>query len=93
MLRRLALIATLTASPAAADMVARVSTLTWSEPYSDFGSFSGLAVSPDGRSFVTVSDKGFYARGTLTRTQSRLAEVSLADHGPLLRIDSTPVSR
>ncbi len=93
MLHRLALIAALAAGPAAADMVARTSVLVWNEGYESFGSFSGLAVDDAGERFVVVSDKGFYARGVLARSQRGLSDVTLADRGPLLRVDGTPVGR
>lgn len=89
----LALALALLPPPGLAQMVEATSRLTWAEPYETFGSFSGLAISPDGTSFTTVSDKGFYATGTLARKNGRLAAASLLRAGPLLRVDGTPVSR
>lgn len=39
----------------------------WAEPQQGFGGFSGLAMSPDGASFLTVSDVGWLVRARLDR--------------------------
>lgn len=41
--------------------------VTWSEPWEHFGGWSGLDIDPDGLRFVTISDQGSFARGTLER--------------------------
>ncbi|QHQ36004.1 esterase-like activity of phytase family protein [Algicella marina] len=88
MLRCLALIALLVAPATGwSDMVASTSRLKWVEPYDGFGSFSGIVVSPDGKDYTTVSDKGFYATGSLTRRNGKLTEVLLEENGPLLGVN------
>jgi hypothetical protein len=62
--------------------------LAWSEPYPEFGGFSGLAVAPDGHDFAVVSDRGAWATARFLRdADGRLEGVALADKGPLRAID------
>jgi hypothetical protein len=62
--------------------------LTWSEPYAEFGGFSGLAVAPNGRDFTVISDRGTWATARFLRdADGRLEGVALADKGPLRAID------
>jgi hypothetical protein len=39
----------------------------WSDPWEHFGGWSGLKVSPDGRHFIVLSDRGSFATGALRR--------------------------
>ena len=51
----------------AAPGVSLTSTYVWTGDTPDFGGFSGLEVSDDGSSFVTVGDRGILVRGTFVR--------------------------
>lgn len=70
-----------------------VTKVKWREDYKGFGSFSGLTLNADGTRFITVSDKGSYASGTLQRTDGQLTGVTLETHGPLLDPKGKPVRR
>ena len=65
--------------------------IPWTEPEASFGGFSGLAVTDDGRSFVTVSDKGTWATGRMEREHGRLTGITMTGHGPLHEISGTPL--
>lgn len=56
------------AGSAEPDMPARLSSaLTWSMDDPAFGGWSGLEISPDGRDFITISDKGSILTGRIER--------------------------
>lgn len=57
--------------------------VTWRAPLERFGGFSGLAVVDDGRSLVTISDRGSWARAQLKRRDGRLEGVELMAMGQL----------
>ncbi len=44
-----------------------VSLTEWREPHKGFGGFSGLALDPDGKGFLTVSDRGLLVHAHLDR--------------------------
>ncbi len=48
-----------------------------------FGGFSGLDVSPDGKSFITVSDRGYWLRGDFVYRDGRLAGVGNVEMAPI----------
>ncbi|MEM8628432.1 MAG: esterase-like activity of phytase family protein, partial [Pseudomonadota bacterium] len=50
---------------------------------SAFGGFSGLRLTPDGRSFIAVSDAGFWMRGDIGYDGRKPARISNAEVGPL----------
>lgn len=49
----------------------------------NFGGFSGLDVSPDGKSFITVSDRGHWLRGNLIYRDGMLAGVGNVEMAPI----------
>lgn len=49
----------------------------------NFGGFSGLDVSPDGRSFLSVSDRGHWLRGDFVYRDGKLAGVSNVEMAPI----------
>lgn len=64
------------------------SEITWSEPWEHFGGWSGLDLAADGTGFVTVSDKGSFAHGSLARKpDGSLAGASMTRRGRLHGID------
>ncbi|MHA3914655.1 esterase-like activity of phytase family protein [Halovulum sp. GXIMD14793] len=81
------------ASPLSAASLEEAGRLRWRENYDGFGSYSGLALSDDGRRFVTVADKGHFATGRLERKDGKLHAVILEDHGPILDPKGQPVRR
>lgn len=67
--------------------------LEWSEPGRDFGGFSGLVISADGRSFYAVSDRGTLWHARLTRDgEGRVAGVRADWHERLLDNFGAPVN-
>jgi hypothetical protein len=66
--------------------------ITWRDHRAGFGGFSGLALMDDGRRFVTVSDRGRWATGTLTRDAAgRLTGARTTALGPLHAISGDPL--
>lgn len=49
----------------------------------NFGGFSGLDVSPDGKSFITVSDRGHWLRGNFIYRDGMLAGVGNVEMAPI----------
>lgn len=47
----------------------------WTFDDPDFGGFSGLWMSDDGKEILALSDRGHYARGKVTRVDSLLAQI------------------
>ena len=43
----------------------------------NFGGFSGIELSDDGRRFYALSDRGHLATGTISRTDGRISDVTL----------------
>lgn len=52
-----------------------------------FGGISGLELTPDGKDFYAVTDRGDMIRGTLVRQADRLTDVQIKDHKPLVDQD------
>ncbi len=65
----------------------------WVPDFAPFGSFSAIAMAPDGDSFITVSDKGHWAEARLVRDGGRLAGIESLRAGPLLDTAGRPVTR
>jgi hypothetical protein len=64
--------------------------IAWSAPGEHFGGWSGLEVSPDGTSFVTVSDQGGFARGAFERRpDGTLTGAELTREGRLHGVQGT----
>ncbi|MDX1716672.1 MAG: esterase-like activity of phytase family protein [Anderseniella sp.] len=57
--------------------------LTLEADNGDFGGFSGLDVSPDGKSFLSVSDRGHWLAGDFVYRDGRLAGVTNTRLAPL----------
>lgn len=80
----LALIAATCAAPAAAAEF--LGAHVWRPGFAGAGGYSALWLDPDGPGFVTLSDRGTWLRGTLSRGPSGALEgVTVTDRGPLLR--------
>ena len=55
------------------------------EKASDFGGFSGISVSSNGKKFVAISDKANYFNGEMIRNgKGKLINVRILDHGKIL---------
>lgn len=54
-----------------------VSDFVWSLDDPNFGGFSGIEVSEDGRSFYALSDRGHLAKGTIARVNGQIAGMTL----------------
>ncbi|WP_308917591.1 esterase-like activity of phytase family protein [Jannaschia sp. LMIT008] len=79
----LALALTLLAPPACAAQF--LGAQTWVGGWHGSGGYSGLWVSPDGRDFLTVSDRGGWVRGRLVRdARGAVAGVEGAERGAFL---------
>jgi hypothetical protein len=59
----------------------------------NFGGYSGLIVSPDGRELLAVSDAGSWLRARLDYDGLRPAGISEASLGALLAVDGKPLRR
>ena len=80
------LIVAITAAAAPADGARLVldAKVPWHESWRHFGGFSGLVVLDGGDDFVTISDRGRWARGTMTRGRDgRLRAAHLTSSGHL----------
>jgi hypothetical protein len=66
-------------------------TVTWSDPWEDFGGFSGFELSPEGTDFLAISDRGAWATGSLERRDGRLRAARMRAHGHLHAIDGAPL--
>lgn len=58
--------------------------LTLSSDHEDFGGFSGLEVSHDGKRFISVSDRGHWLTGGLVYEDGRLKGISTPRLAPIL---------
>ena len=59
----------------------------------EFGGLSGLALEPDGRSFVAVSDEGAWLTAQLSVDGRRPVGIEAARMGPILGVDGIPYKR
>lgn len=60
-----------------------VGSYTWYEPSEDFGGFSGIEVSDDGTSMISISDRGWIAQATLTREDGVITGVTDLQFDPI----------
>jgi hypothetical protein len=88
----LALIAGTASLPAGAPRLEPETKLVWRDPVPGFGSFSGLEVLDGGRRFVAITDKGYWATGTMDRDGDRLTGVRLTGFGRLLGVNGQPLA-
>ncbi|WP_018183426.1 esterase-like activity of phytase family protein [Kaistia granuli] len=65
--------------------------LVLTSPNRLFGGLSGIDVGPDGKSFVAISDTGYWFRGTLDREEGRLVGISDARWAPMLNAKGEPL--
>ena len=73
------------------DQAEYLGTYVWTDKDANFGGFSGLELSDNGREFLTVTDKGYITEGILEREGIRISGVRAAalvelgdtDGGPL----------
>ncbi|MBN9058904.1 MAG: esterase-like activity of phytase family protein, partial [Rhizobiales bacterium] len=56
-----------------------------------FGGLSGIDFRPDGKSFVAISDNGYWFRGTLEREEGRLVGIRDAEWAPMLNGKGNPL--
>lgn len=68
-----------------------LSEVTWVESDPRFGGYSGLHLSEDGSSFLVISDKGTWARGTLERTDGKIEAARMTAIGDLHEISGAPL--
>lgn len=66
------------------DLATYVGSYVWHRPGANFGGFSGLELSVDGRHFVSQTDKGDIVLGTLTRNAA--GAVTAVRAGPLVAL-------
>ena len=59
----------------------------------DFGGLSGIAIEPNGRSFVAISDEGSWLTADLILTGSKPKAIANARLGPILASNGKPVLR
>lgn len=78
MLRLLIGFALFCAAPAFAQTT-WIGSYQWTSDDPLFGGFSGIEIADDGLSFIAVSDRGSFARGTITRDGDSITNVSLDD--------------
>ena len=72
-----ALLGAISASGAIPEPAELVSSYTWrAGDFEHFGGFSGLEVSEDGKSFVTISDEAWIVRGNFVREDGRIAGIT-----------------
>jgi len=71
--------------------VEHTGTLIWKSERPEFGGFSGIDLSEDGQSFVTVSDRGRIFEGTFIREGDRLIGLQGGPLRSLLGVDGEPV--
>lgn len=65
--------------------------LALTSPNRAFGGLSGIDFGPDGRSFVAISDTGYWFRGTLERDKGRLVGIRDAQWAPMLNDKGQPL--
>jgi hypothetical protein len=85
----------LAAFPARADAPRLVldAEIVWSSPWERFGGWSGLDVSSDGMSFVTISDQASFARGAFDRKpDGTLEDARMTRRGRLHGVDGKRLS-
>lgn len=89
----LALAASIALGAAAAPRAEHTGTLIWTSESPDFGGFSGIDLSEDGETFVTVSDRGRIFEGRILRENGKITGLSGGPLRPLLGVEGEPVVR
>lgn len=67
-------------------------TFQWRDDDPRFGGFSALRLTPDGRGFTAVTDKGNWLTGTIHREGTRIVAVESGPLSPLPGEDGNPVT-
>ncbi len=80
-------------APAAVAQVEYLGSYRWSLPDKDFGGFSGLEVSPDGSSFIAISDRGLVIEGRFQRENGRITGVEAGELHVLRNTDGGALGR
>jgi hypothetical protein len=81
-LRLLIGLALFCAAPAVAQTT-WIGSYQWTSDDPRFGGFSGIEIADDGLSFIAISDRGSFARGTITRDGDSITNVRLDDLQPM----------
>lgn len=92
MLRFLSVLPALLALPAAADTVL-IGSYTWQEDHPRFGGFSAIEMADDGQSFIALSDRALFVRGTVVREGEKIVDVTLDALHPLYHGNRVPLRR
>lgn len=66
--------------------------LELSSPYPEFGGISAIRVAADGQSFLAVSDKGRWLRGSITYDGNKPTGIVDAEMAPVLGPDGKPLA-
>ncbi|MFT6073988.1 MAG: hypothetical protein ACJAZ1_000902 [Yoonia sp.] len=88
MLRLLIGLALFCGTPAAAQTT-WIGSYQWTNDAPLFGGFSGIEVTEGGLSFIAVSDRGSFARGTITRDSDTVTDVRLDALQPIFGPEGT----
>ncbi len=75
---------------AQADTLNVVSSFVWE--HEAIVGLSGLEVSDDGATFVTISDRGWYIAGEFLRAEGEIKGADIQEHLPILGQDGLPVA-
>lgn len=67
--------------------------LVLTSPSENFGGWSGLAIDPDGRGFVAVSDAGTWLTGQITYDGAKPTGIAMARQGPIQALGAKTLSR
>jgi hypothetical protein len=71
--------------------LAHLGSLRLTSPDSDFGGISGLIVSPDGKTFLAITDSSHWLTGKLTYTDGRLTGLTGKEIAPLRDLSGKPL--
>jgi len=75
----------------AVGQLAHLGSLRLTSPDSDFGGISGLIVSPDGKSFLAITDSSHWLTGKLSYTDGRLTGMTGQEIAPLRDLSGKPL--
>lgn len=70
-----------------------ISSYHWEGTNPKFGGFSAIEMAADGGSFVAVSDRGHFVRGTVQRNAGVIADIDLDTLRPLFKGNRVPLRR
>jgi hypothetical protein len=77
--------------PKAVGQLTHLGSLRLTSPDSDFGGISGLIVSPDGKSFLAITDSSHWLTGKLSYTDGRLTGLTGKEIAPLRDLSGKPL--